>query len=133
LYFNMHKSLGFSLLWLILFRVYWRISHTPPAMLGSYSDLERKVATGAHHLLYLLMVAMPVSGVLMTLYSKYGLKWFGLEVFGGLDNADLRDLFKESHELFANILLVIFIVHVAGALKHRFIDKDQTMSRMSLK
>jgi len=54
-------------------------------------------------------------------------------VFGGLDNADLRDLFKESHELFANILLVIFIVHVVGALKHRFIDKDETMSRMSLK
>lgn len=133
LYFNLHKSLGFTLLWLVLFRVYWRISHTPPAMLASYSALERKVATGAHHLLYLLMVALPLSGVLMTLYSKFGLKWFGLEVFGGLDNADLRDAFKESHELFANILLVVFIVHVVGALKHKFIDKDETMSRMSLK
>jgi cytochrome b561 len=133
LYFNLHKSLGFTLLWLILFRVYWRITHIPPVMLSTYSNLERKLATGAHHLLYLLMVAMPLSGVLMTLYSKFGLKWFGMEVFGGLDNADLRDLFKDSHELFANILLVIFIVHVAGALKHKFIDKDETMSRMTLK
>jgi cytochrome b561 len=133
LYFNLHKSLGFTLLWLILFRVYWRITHIPPGMPSTYSNLERKLATGAHHLLYLLMVAMPLSGVLMTLYSKFGLKWFGMEVFGGLDNADLRDLFKESHELFANILLVIFIVHVAGALKHKFIDKDETMSRMTLK
>ncbi|SDK49922.1 cytochrome b561 [Methylophilus rhizosphaerae] len=133
LYFNLHKSLGFTLLWLILFRVYWRITHTPPAMLASYSAFERKLATATHHCLYLLMVAMPLSGVLMTLYSKFGLKWFGLDVFGGLDNASLRDFFKESHELFANILLALFILHVVGALKHRFIDKDQTLSRMTLK
>jgi len=133
LYFNLHKSLGFTLLWLILFRVYWRITHTPPAMLSSYSAFERKLATATHHCLYLLMVGMPLTGVLMTLYSKFGLKWFGLEVFGGLDNASLRDFFKESHELFANILLALFILHVVGAIKHRFIDKDQTLSRMTLK
>lgn len=132
LYFNLHKSLGFTLLWLVLFRVFWRVSHTPPTMLTS-STLERKVATAAHHFLYVLMVAMPLSGILMTLYSKFGLKWFGLEVFGGLDNADLRDIFKESHELFATILLVVIALHIAGALKHYFIDKDKTLSRMTLK
>lgn len=133
LYFNLHKSIGFTLFWLVLFRVYWRIRHIPPAMLASYSVWERKAATAVHHFLYLLMIAMPLSGILMTLYSKYGLKWFGMEVFGGLDNPDLRDLFKESHELFATILLVIFIVHVVGALKHWFVDKDETMSRMFFK
>ena len=132
-YFNLHKSIGFTLLWLVLFRVYWRVTHTPPAMLSSYTALERKLSTAVHHLLYLLMVAIPLSGVLMTLYSKFGLKWFGIEVFGGLDNAGLRDVFKEGHELFANIMLLAFILHVAGALKHRFVDKDQTMNRMSLK
>lgn len=133
LYFNLHKSIGFTLFWLILFRVYWRISHIPPAMLASYSVLERKTATAVHHFLYLLMIVMPLSGILMTLYSKFGLKWFGVEVFGGLDKPDLRDFFKESHELFANILLLMFIVHVVGALKHRFVDKDETMSRMLFK
>ncbi|MBF5040648.1 MULTISPECIES: cytochrome b [unclassified Methylophilus] len=133
LYFNLHKSIGFTLLWLVIFRVYWRVTHTPPAMLASYSALERKLATAVHHMLYLLMVLIPLSGVLMTLYSKFGLKWFGLEVFGGLDNADLRDVFKESHELFANLMLAAFIVHVLGALKHQWKDKDETMSRMSLK
>jgi cytochrome b561 len=133
LYFNLHKSIGFTLLWLVIFRVYWRVTHTPPAMLASYSALERKLATAVHHILYLLMVLIPLSGVLMTLYSKFGLKWFGLEVFGGLDNADLRDTFKESHELFANLMLAAFIVHVVGALKHKLKDKDETMSRMSLK
>ncbi|KQT42617.1 MULTISPECIES: cytochrome b [unclassified Methylophilus] len=133
LYFNLHKSLGFTLLWLVVFRVFWRVSHTPPAMLSSYPTLERKLATAAHHFLYVLMVAMPLSGVLMTLYSKYGLKWFGLEVFGGLDNADLRDIFKDSHELFATILLAVIALHIVGALKHYFIDKDKTLSRMTLK
>jgi cytochrome b561 len=99
----------------------------------SNSTFERKLATAAHHFLYVLMVAMPLTGVLMTLYSKYGLKWFGLDVFGGLDNADLRDIFKDSHELFATILLVVIALHIGGALKHYFIDKDKTLSRMTLK
>lgn len=133
LYFNLHKSLGFTLLGFVVFRVFWRVTHTPPAMLSSYPTFERKLATAAHHFLYVLMVAMPLTGVLMTLYSKYGLKWFGLDVFGGLDNADLRDIFKDSHELFALILLAVIALHVAGALKHYFIDKDKTLSRMTLK
>lgn len=132
-YFNLHKSLGFTLLWLVVFRVYWRLTHTPPAALSSYTVIERKLSTAIHHLLYLLMVALPLSGVLMTLYSKFGLKWFGIAVFAGLDNEGLRDVFKEGHELFATILLIAFIVHVAGALKHKLIDKDETLRRMSLK
>lgn len=132
-YFNLHKSIGFSLLWLIVFRLYWRITHTPPAMLSSYSAMERKLATAVHHTLYLLMVTLPLSGVLMTLYSKFGLKWFGIEVFGGLDKESLRDVFKEAHELIANLMFLAVILHVVGALKHRLIDKDQTMQRMSLK
>lgn len=132
-YFNLHKSIGFTLLWLVMFRIYWRVTHTPPAMLSSYTALERKLSTAVHHVLYLLMVVLPLSGVLMTLYSKFGLKWFGMDVFGGLDNKNLRDVFEESHELFANIMVAAFVLHVAGALKHRLIDKDETMSRMSLK
>lgn len=133
LYFNLHKSLGFTLLWLILFRVYWRVTHMTPPPSNTHSAFERKLATAVHHLLYLAMLAMPLTGVLMTLYSKYGLKWFGLDVFGGLDNADLRDIFQEGHELFAYVLLILFILHVAGVLKHLVIDKDDTLSRMSLR
>ncbi len=132
-YFNLHKSIGVTLLVLIVLRILWRITHRPPAMLASYKAWERKLATGTHHVLYLLMVAMPVTGVLMALYSKYGLMWFGVDVFGGLDNKDLRDLFKEVHESVGVILLVAIILHIVGALKHKFIDKDDTLKRMSLK
>ncbi len=132
-YFNLHKSVGVTLLALIAFRLLWRITHRPPAMLTSYKAWERKLATGTHHLLYLLMVVVPVAGVLMSLYSKYGLMWFGMDLLGGIDNKTLRDLFKEIHESVGVILLVAIILHVIGALKHKFIDKDDTMKRMSLK
>ncbi|EUJ11657.1 cytochrome B561 [Methylophilaceae bacterium 11] len=132
-YFNLHKSIGVTLLALVIFRLLWRITHKPPALLSSYSAFERKLATGAHHLLYLLMVVLPVSGLLMTLYSKYGLKWFGLEFLPGLDNKDLRDVFKESHEIIGIVILVVIAIHILGALKHKFIDKDTTLQRMTLK
>lgn len=132
-YFNLHKSIGITLLALIAFRVFWRITHRPPAMLSSYKAWERKLATGTHHLLYLLMVAMPITGVLMALYSKYGLMWFGIDVFGGLDNKDLRELFKEVHESVGVILIIVIILHTLGALKHKIIDKDDTLKRMSLR
>lgn len=132
-YFNLHKSIGVTLLALVIFRLLWRITHKPPALLASYTAFERKLATGAHHLLYLLMIVLPVSGLLMTLYSKYGLKWFGIDFLPGLDNKGLRDVFKESHEIIGVIILLVIIIHILGALKHKFIDKDTTMQRMSLK
>lgn len=132
-YFNLHKSIGVSILALIAIRVLWRITHRAPAMLASYKAWEKKLATGTHHLLYLLMVAMPVSGLIMAINSKYGVKWFGLDFIAGLDNKAGRELFKEVHEVVGAILLIIVIVHILGALKHKFIDKDDTMKRMSLK
>lgn len=132
-YFNLHKSIGVTLLALIIIRVLWRITHRPPAMLSSYKAWERKLATGTHHVLYLLMIAMPLSGLIMAIGSKYGVKWFGIDFIGGLDNTPLREAFKEVHEVVGAIILLVLILHIAGALKHKFIDKDSTMERMSLK
>jgi cytochrome b561 len=132
-YFNLHKSIGVTLFALILIRIFWRITHRPPAMLPSLKAWERKLATGAHHLLYLLMVALPVSGIIMATYSKYGIKWFGLDLIQGLDDKNMREFFKESHEVIGVIILLVIILHIAGALKHQFIDKDETSKRMSLK
>jgi cytochrome b561 len=79
------------------------------------------------------MVALPVSGIIMAISSKYGVKWFGLEFLPGLDNSILRDVFKEAHEIIGVIILLVIIIHILGALKHKFIDKDTTMQRMTLK
>jgi len=132
-YYNLHKSIGVTLLALIIIRLLWRITHRAPALLASYKTWEKKLATGTHHLLYLLMVAMPLSGLIMAVNSKYGIKWFGIDFIGSLDNEACREFFKEVHEAIGAILLIIVILHIAGALKHKFIDKDDTMKRMSLK
>jgi cytochrome b561 len=129
-YFNLHKSIGVTIFALILIRILWRFTHKPPALLTSYKAMERKLANGAHHLLYLLMVALPVSGIIMATYSKYGIKWFGINFLGGTDNKPMRDLFKEAHEIIGLIMVTVIVIHILGALKHKFIDKDETLSRM---
>jgi cytochrome b561 len=129
-YYNLHKSIGITLLALIVIRVLWRITHKPPAMLTSYKAWERKLSTGAHHLLYLLMIVMPVSGLIMSVSGKYGVMWFGIDFLPGLDNKPLREIFHETHEIGALLLLLLIVLHIVGALKHKFIDKDETMNRI---
>lgn len=131
-YFNLHKSFGVTLLVLILLRVYWRVTHTPPVLPASIAAWQLKAAKASHHLLYLLMVLMPLSGLIMGAYSKYGVKWFGITIIAGLDNEPLRSAFQEVHETIAWLLLGLVVIHILAALKHKFMDKDEVMSRMSL-
>lgn len=133
-YFNLHKSVGITLLALIVLRLFWRITHRPPALLDTLTATEKKIATGGHHLLYLLMFALPITGLVMAINSKfeYGVKWFGISLMNGLDNKAIRESFVDVHEVVGIIMLVVIGLHVLGALKHKFIDKDGTMSRMSL-
>lgn len=131
-YFNLHKSLGVTLLALIAIRILWRLTHKPPPMLILYKSWEKKLATGVHHLLYLLMIALPLSGIIMSAYSKYGIKWFGIPFIKGLDNNSMREFYVEIHEVIGIVILVIISIHIIGALKHKFIDKDDTLKRMSL-
>lgn len=130
-YFNLHKSIGVLLFGLIMLRLFWRIITRPPAMLNTYKAWEVKLATAAHHLLYLLMLAIPITGILMATSSKYGLKWFGIKIIAGLDNKEMRDIFLGAHEFTGTLILVVLALHIAGALKHKFIDGDETMSRMT--
>lgn len=131
-YFNLHKSIGVTILALIGLRILWRISHKPPALLTNYKLWERKLATGTHHLLYLLMILLPLSGVIMATYSKYGINWFGIPFIKGLDNNPMRELFVDVHQILGLIILAVIALHIIGALKHKFIDKDETLKRMSM-
>ncbi len=131
-YFNLHKSIGVTILALIVLRILWRITHQPPPLLQSYKSWEKKLAHATHHTLYLLMIAMPASGLIMTAYSKYGVTWFGIKLITGLDDNAKREIFVEIHEFLALVFAVVIVLHVLGALKHKVIDKDGTLSRMSL-
>ena len=129
-YFNLHKSVGISLFALIILRILWRFTHKPPALLDSMKTWEKKLATGAHHGLYFLMVATPLAGIIMSISSKYGIHWFGIKLVGGIDNKASRELFYEFHEIFGLLILLILFFHIAGAFKHALVDKDGTIRRM---
>ena len=129
-YFNLHKSVGLSLLMLIALRMYWRFTHRPPAFLSSMKLWEKRLAKATHHSLYLLMFLIPLSGIIMSAGSKYGIKWFGIKVIPGFDDKAIRELFFEFHEIFGLLLLLILILHILGAVKHSIVDKDGTLRRM---
>lgn len=132
-YFNLHKSLGVTVLALIVLRILWRLTHAAPTMPATMRAWEKKLAHGAHHLLYLLMVLMPISGFVMSLFSKYGVMWFGMPLVAGLDNPKWRDVFEDVHGSLALLLSLVVVLHVLAALKHQWIDKDNLMQRMSLR
>lgn len=132
-YFNLHKSIGITVLALVLFRVFWRLTHLAPAFPETMKQWEKSLADLGHKALYLMMIVLPVSGFIMSVYSKWGILWFGIPVAEGLDNPQLRDVFKEVHEISAWLMIVLIVFHVLAALKHKIVDKDTVMKRMSLR
>src|SRR3989338_4624565 len=131
-YFNLHKSLGVTVFLLLLLRIYIRVKQSPPPFPTSMKEWEKKLADIVHKGLYVLTMAVPLSGITMAIYSKYGIKWFGLSLVAGLDNPELRDIFKETHEVIGAILITLIVLHIVAAIKHKVIDKDNVMQRMSL-
>ena len=117
-YFHLHKSIGLTILMLVVIRIYWRFTHRPPAFLSSMKPWEKKLATATHHSLYLLMILIPLAGIIMSAASKYGVKWFGIKVIPGFNDKGVRDLFEQFHEIFGLLLLSFLIFHILGAVKH---------------
>ena len=127
-----HKWAGIIALALVVFRLLWRFTHRPPAMPATMGRWQK---TGAHfgHLgLYLLMVTIPVSGWLMSSAKGVPTVLFGLWALPDLvqRDRDLGDLLQIAHWYLNALLAIVVVGHVAAALKHHFIDKDQVMKRM---
>ena len=129
-YFHLHKSIGLTILMLVVIRIYWRFTNRPPAFLSSMKPWEKKLATATHHSLYLLMILIPLAGIIMSAASKYGVKWFGIKVIPGFNDKGVRDLFEQFHEIFGLLLLSLLIFHILGAVKHSIVEKDGTLRRM---
>ena len=78
--YDLHKSFGVTALVLVLFRIVLRFSSEKPSLPESFSKLEIKAANAGHVLLYVLMVAVPLSGYAMSTLFGFPVKWFGLEL-----------------------------------------------------
>ena len=93
---------------------------------------QRLSAQWTHSLLYLLMIAMPVSGWMMSSAKGFPVVWFGVLPLPDLieKNHDVGELLQEVHETLGVVLLTLLAVHVAAAIQHHVKDRDDVLSRM---
>lgn len=130
--YAMHKSFGLLVLFLGIARIVWRFVSPPPHHLANHKPWERGLAKASHAWLYVCVIGMPLTGWLMSSASEFPVPFFGLQMphIIGKDEA-LGELFYQAHETLAYTLLFVLALHMAGALKHHVIDRDQTLQRMT--
>src|SRR5687768_367402 len=129
--FQLHKSVGITILLLSLARLAWRLTHRPPpAVEGGFQGF---LAKAVHTLLYGFMIGMPLTGWAVVSTSPIevptlfwgAISWPHLPLPGGLNEA-----FEETHEILAWIGVSLIALHVAGALRHQFLLRDGLLRRM---
>jgi len=127
-----HKSLGMLLLLLALARIGWKLANRglPPPV--PMANGQRIVAAAGHGLLYLLLLAQPISGWMMSSAAGYPVSLFGLFEFPALvsENHDLHESLEEVHEVLFTVLAVVAVLHALASLYHHFFVKDDTLRRM---
>ncbi|ACV35034.1 cytochrome b [Accumulibacter sp.] len=130
--YSWHKWAGVTAFLLVWVRLFWRLTHRPPALPASMPRALQFAAHTGHFLLYALMFAIPLSGWLMSSAKGFQTVWFGVLPIPDLlsKNKELGDLLQTVH-MSLNLLFAVTIVgHVGAALKHHFIDKDDILTRM---
>lgn len=141
LLYILHKSFGVIALVFILVRVIWRLTKGWPEPASAYKAWEQKLSKIVHWLLLIGMVLFPVSGMVMSGAAGYGIPLFGLELMEmNFDPNDPQKIIPHSaavaklagsiHGLLGNVFIALISLHVIGALKHHFMDKDKTLLRM---
>jgi cytochrome b561 len=132
-----HISAGLLILAVLVTRLTWRLADPPPPLqpnefgrwLGAYADPAARLA---HYILYALLIAVPVTGIIAQFAHGDALPLFGI---GEIPSPWTRDrafthTVKEIHEIAANALLIVATFHAAAALIHHFVFHDDTLIRM---
>lgn len=130
-----HKSFGLLVMGLLVLRLVWKLSNKKPNPLATHKPWEVKTASWTHRLLYLLVFLIGVSGYLISTAKGKGIEffgWFEVPAFQEL-SADNADLAGEIHFYLAWSLILLAAAHAAAALKHHFIDRDDTLKHMTFR
>lgn len=137
--YQFHKSLGLTILVLSLCRLGWRLLHPPPALPSEMGSLSRFAAHSTHIVFYALMISMPISGWAMVSASPIGMPtvvfdWFEVPHIPWLENvadkAAAEAQLKQMHLAAALTMSGLLCLHIAAALKHQFIDRDDLIMRI---
>jgi len=131
--FALHKSIGMTILGLVLLRIAWRLSERRPLDPAAMPPWQRLAARGVHLALYLLILAIPLSGWWFNSASNAPLVWFGLfgvpSLTGGYDPVwKPRALLV--HQTLFWVLVALLVAHVGAALWHHFRQRDDVLHRM---
>jgi cytochrome b561 len=127
-----HKSFGMTVFMLMVIRFAWRLKNPPPSLPTNMHRVERFLARFTHVAFYVLLVAMPLSGWLMSCAKNYSVSWFGAFSWPNLigPSETAFSFFKTLHHLLSNLLFAIASLHILAALKHHFWNKDDVLARM---
>lgn len=127
-----HKSVGITIFGLVLLRLLWRWLNPVPALPDGVARWQRIGARISHSLLYALLLAMPLAGWLMSSARNFPVSWFRLVTLPDLiaPREAAFELFRDVHHLLAKLLFIVALLHIAAALKHHFIDRDNVLRRM---
>ena len=130
--YGTHKSIGVVVLLVVVLRLLWRSKNSPPELPLTLARLQRLAAQVTHLMLYLLMIAMPLSGWLMSSAAGFPVSVFGWFTLPDLVSSD-RELFatfSNAHETIALLMIAFVLLHVAAALLHHFYYGDNVLKRM---
>lgn len=131
--FSLHKTLGVSVFFVALLRIFWAITQPKPASLHPNRKLEKFAAETAHWLLYGSLVLAPLSGwIHHAATSGFAPIWWPLgQNLPLVPKSETFAAFAGGlHWVFGKVMIASILLHITGALKHQFIDKDATLRRM---
>lgn len=129
----LHKAIGITVLFLTVIRFGWRLTHRPPPMPASMPGWERALAHIGHMALYAVMILLPLSGWVLTSTGDYPLSYFGLfdvPKFAVEQSEAFEHVMEERHEMLAFVMIGLIVLHVAAALRHHWVLKDNVLTRM---
>ena len=128
--FNVHKSIGLTILALMLVRIAWRLSHPAPA-LPAMPRWQARAALANHFLLYALLVVMPLAGYLGSAFSGYPVRFFGIVLPAWAPKSEaMKQAMSEVHLVGAWLLAAAVLLHLAAVVKHAMVDRDGLLARM---
>lgn len=128
--FNLHKSIGLTILALMIARLGWRLAHRPPEY-PPMAAWQARLAAATHVLLYALLIALPLVGYLGSAFSGYPVRWFGMVLPSWAPkNVALKEWMGSAHLVLAWALTAAFVLHIAGVAKHALIERDGLVRRM---
>ena len=128
-----HKALGITILALTLARLAWRLGHPMPALPSNYAPWETVLARTTHVFFYVLLIGLPVGGWLANSLNGRDIDFFGLFTIPPLpvgENKELGGTIFDAHALGGTVMLWLIALHILGALKHTFVDRDGGIFRM---